>query len=53
LSHLKAAPIHDVGWRLLLVATGLLFLLSKAESAVPSHFRQPTFSQAPTVRRLL
>jgi hypothetical protein len=27
---------------LLLVATGLLFLLSKPESAVPSHFRQPT-----------
>ncbi len=42
LSHLKAAPIMMSAGVLLLVATGLLFLLSKPESAVPSHFRQPT-----------
>ncbi len=40
-SHLKAAPIMMSAGLLLLVATGLLFLLSKPESAVPSHFRQP------------
>ena len=42
LSHLKMAPIMMSAGLLLLVATGLLFLLSKPESAVPSHFRQPT-----------
>src|SRR5207248_11696516 len=42
LSHLKAAPIMMSAGLLLLFATGLLFLLSKPESAVPSHFRQPT-----------
>lgn len=41
-SHLKAAPIMMSAGLLLLVATGLLFLLSKPESAVHSHFRQPT-----------
>src|SRR5205823_13062941 len=41
-SHLKAAPIMMSAGVLLLIATGLLFLLSKPESAVPSHFRQPT-----------
>jgi type IV secretory pathway VirB10-like protein len=41
-SHLKVAPIMmSVGF-LLLLATGLMFLLSKPESAVHSHFRQPT-----------
>ena len=42
LSHLKAAPIMMSAGLLLLFATGLLFLLSKPESAVPRHFRQPT-----------
>lgn len=42
LSHLKAAPIMISAGLLLLFATGLLFLLSKPESAVPSHFRQTT-----------
>jgi hypothetical protein len=42
LSHLKMAPIMMSAGLLLLLATGLLFLLSKPESAVPSHFRQPT-----------
>src|SRR5437588_6650491 len=42
LSHLKAAPIMMSAGLLLLFATGLLFLLSKPESAVPSHFRRPT-----------
>src|SRR5579871_5233894 len=41
-SHLKAAPIMMSAGLLLLVATGLLFLLSKPESSVQSHFRQPT-----------
>ena len=42
LPHLKTAPIMMSASILLLLATGLLFLLSKPESAVPSHFRQPT-----------
>src|SRR5579872_836432 len=42
MSHLKAAPILMSAGLLLLLATGLLFLLSKPESAVHSHFRQPT-----------
>lgn len=41
-SHLKAAPIMMSAGFLLLLATGLLFLLSKPESAVPRHFRQQT-----------
>jgi hypothetical protein len=41
-SHLKAAPILMSAGLLLLFATVLLFLLSKPESAVHSHFRQPT-----------
>lgn len=41
LSHLKAAPIMMSAGLLMLLATGLLFLLSKPESTVPSHFRQP------------
>jgi type IV secretory pathway VirB10-like protein len=41
-SHLKAGPIMMSAGLLLLVATGLLFLLSKPESSVHSHFRQPT-----------
>jgi hypothetical protein len=41
-SHLKAAPILMSAGLSLLLATGLLFLLSKPESAVHSHFRQPT-----------
>ena len=40
--HLKAAPIMMSLGLLLLLATGLLFLLSKPESTVHSHFRQPT-----------
>ncbi len=40
-SHLKAAPIMMSVGLLLLLATGLLFLLSKPESSVHSHFRQP------------
>ena len=40
LSHLKVAPIMMSAGLLLLFATGLVFLLSKPESAVPSHFRQ-------------
>src|SRR5215469_8144208 len=39
---LKAAPIMMSAGLLLLLATGLLFLLSKPESSVHSHFRQPT-----------
>jgi hypothetical protein len=42
MSHVKAAPIMMSAGLLLLLATGVLFLLSKPESAVPSHFRQPT-----------
>jgi len=42
LSHLKMAPIMMSAGLLLLLATALLFLLSKPESALPSHFRQPT-----------
>jgi hypothetical protein len=41
-SHLKVAPIMMSIGLLLLLATGLLFLLSKPETAVHSHFRQPT-----------
>lgn len=41
-SHLKAAPIMMSAGVLLLLATGLLFLLSKPESAVHSHFRLPS-----------
>lgn len=41
-SHLKAAPIMMSAGLLLLLATGLLFLLSKPESTVPSHFRRQT-----------
>src|SRR5579883_3156908 len=36
------APIMMSAGLLLLLATALLFLLSKPESALPSHFRQPT-----------
>lgn len=39
--HLKVAPIMMSAGLLLLFATGLLFLLSKPESTVPSRFRQP------------
>jgi hypothetical protein len=42
MSHLKMAPIMMSAGLLLLLATGLLFLLSKPESAVQSHFRPPT-----------
>jgi hypothetical protein len=42
MSHLKTAPIMMSAGLLLLLATGVLFLLSKPESAVPSHFRQLT-----------
>src|SRR5207302_9678308 len=41
-SHLKAAPILMSAGLLLLLATGLLFLLPKPERHVHSHFRQPT-----------
>src|SRR6266436_1866816 len=41
-AHLRAAPIMMSAGVLLLMATGLLFLFSKPESAVPGHFRQPT-----------
>ena len=41
-SHLKAAPIMMSAGVLLLLATGLLFVLSKPESAVQSHFRPST-----------
>ena len=40
-SHLKIAPIMMSAGVLILLATGLLFVLSKPESAVPSHFRHP------------
>src|SRR6266496_4981444 len=40
-AHLRAAPIMMSAGVLLLIATGLLFLFSKPESAVPGHFRQP------------
>jgi hypothetical protein len=50
--HLRLAPIMMCAGMLLLIATGLLFLLSKPESAVPSHFRQPTgLSGADTQKR--
>lgn len=39
-SHLKIAPIMMSAGVLMLLATGLLFVLSKPESKVPSHFRQ-------------
>src|SRR5690349_2320298 len=39
---LKAAPIMISVGLLLLLAVGVLFLLSKPESSVQSHFRQPT-----------
>src|SRR5207248_2395141 len=38
-AHLKAAPIMMSVGLFLLLATGLLFLLSKPESSVHSHFR--------------
>ena len=41
-SHLKAAPVMMSAGLLLLLATGMLFLLSKPENADHSHFRQPT-----------
>ena len=41
-AHLRATPIMMSAGVLLLIATGLLFLFSKPESAVPGHFRQPT-----------
>lgn len=41
-SHLKAAPIMMSVGILLLLATGLLFLLSKPESAEHAHFRPPS-----------
>src|SRR2546422_2649515 len=41
-AHLRAAPIMMSAGVLLLIATGLLFLFSKPESAVLGHFRQPT-----------
>src|SRR5438270_532800 len=40
--HLRVAPIMMSAGVLLLIATGLLFLFSKPESTIPSHFRQPT-----------
>src|SRR5262249_41268077 len=40
--HLRAAPMMMSAGVLLLIATALLFLFSKPESAVPGHFRQPT-----------
>lgn len=50
--HLRLAPIMMSAGILLLIATGLLFLFSKPESAVPSHFRQPTgLSGADTQKR--
>jgi hypothetical protein len=39
-SHLRAAPVMMAAGVLLLLATALLFVFSKPESAVPSHFRQ-------------
>ncbi len=42
LSHLKLVPIMMSAGLLLLFATGLVFLLSKPESTVPSRFRQLT-----------
>lgn len=51
-AHLRVAPIMMSAGVLLLIATGLLFLFSKPESAVPSHFRQPTgLSGADTQKR--
>jgi type IV secretory pathway VirB10-like protein len=41
-SHLKAAPVMMSVGLLLLVTTGMLFLLSKPESADHSHFRSAT-----------
>jgi hypothetical protein len=50
--HLRVAPIMMSAGVLLLIATCLLFLFSKPESAVPSHFRQPTgLSGADTQKR--
>lgn len=50
--HLRLAPIMMSAGIMLLIATGLLFLFSKPESAVPSHFRQPTgLSGADTQKR--
>src|SRR5438132_4353138 len=46
-AHLRTAPIMMSAGVLLLIATGLLFLSSKPESAVPSHFRQPTGLSGP------
>jgi type IV secretory pathway VirB10-like protein len=40
-AHLKTAPIMMSVGLLLLLATGLLFLVSKPESSVQSHFRAP------------
>src|SRR5215468_12653581 len=39
---LRVAPMMMSAGVLLLIATALLFLFSKPESAVPGHFRQPT-----------
>src|SRR5215813_1995790 len=39
-AQLRAVPIMMSAGVLLLIATGLLFLFSKPESAVPGHFRQ-------------
>jgi len=41
-AQLRAVPIMMSAGVLLLIATGLLFLFSKPEGAVPGHFRQPT-----------
>ncbi|HWR14756.1 MAG TPA: TrbI/VirB10 family protein [Terriglobales bacterium] len=50
--HLRVAPIMMSAGVLLLIATGLLYLFSKPESTVPSHFRQPTgLSEADTQKR--
>jgi type F conjugative transfer system protein TrbI len=40
-AHLKAAPIMMSAGMLMLIATALLFVLSKPESSVPGHFHQP------------
>src|SRR5437762_6526082 len=50
-SNLKAAPIMMSVGLLLLLATGLLFLLSKPESTVHSHFRQPSGLSGPDDRK--
>src|SRR5579885_3216634 len=50
--HLRVAPVMMSAGVLLLIATGLLFLFSKPESAVPSHFRQASgLSGADTQKR--